>query len=173
MAMWDGDFSDAARRQGGLGVGNYQQYTTPTGWQVYVAKQAAALALSEQQTAKQEDPLRERTQEEIIAQCEARMAQLEREAEQVRERERLAAEAAKAACSKCRWAAPYSHVCSNPLVKGFDQSEPGNVDWLSRYGRPSFSSYPNVALCGREKALWEPKLRWWERLIGWVEEKCN
>lgn len=24
-----------------------------------------------------------------------------------------------------------------------------------------------------EKALWEPKLRWWEKIFDWVEEKCN
>ena len=39
--------------------------------------------------------------------------------------------------------------------------------------RPVLGRTGKAKLCGPEKALWEPKRRWWEKIFDWVEEKCN
>lgn len=107
-----------------------------------------------------------RTQEQIIAQCEARYAALEKEAEAKREADRLAVERDKVACRKCRWVKGYDRnypnlaQCTQPLVKGFDLTDVYTYDSGYRDSR--------VSLCGPEKALWEPKPALWERVINFI-----
>lgn len=111
----------------------------------------------------------ERSQAEIIADCEAAYAELLADIERKRAAEEAARiEAAKPRCVGCRWHKPtYLGVtCHHPLVKGVGAApEAYDADYWGRNGK--------AKLCGPEKALWEPKLRWWEKIFDWVEEKCN
>ncbi|MGL5736199.1 MAG: hypothetical protein ACRCYS_15145 [Beijerinckiaceae bacterium] len=95
-----------------------------------------------------------RTQEQIVAQCEARMAELEQTA---------ASPQMKFPCATCRWADKFKAAwCHHPLVKGFGEEFHMGMD---RSGLPH-KRYP--PLCGPEKALWEPKLSLWQRLLNWL-----
>lgn len=89
----------------------------------------------------------ERSQEEIIAQCEARLRILEREAE------RRGAEAAKPKCRDCRWVLDRNRgvfmKCREPLIVGF--GDPVYAYDADAGGRRLCS------LCGPEKALWQPR----------------
>jgi len=100
-----------------------------------------------------------RTQEEILAQCEARYRELERRAEAIKKLE------AQPKCVDCRWAKSeyLGHSCNQPLIKGFDERGPACFDSAS-YGKH------RTALCGPEKALWEPKLSLPQRLWDWLVE---
>ena len=97
-----------------------------------------------------------RTQEEILAQCEARYRELERRAEAIKKLE------AQPKCVDCRWAESryLGHICNQPLIKGFDERGPNCFD------RTSYSKH-HTALCGPEKALWEPKRSMPRRLLDW------
>jgi hypothetical protein len=93
-----------------------------------------------------------RTPEEIMAQLEARYAELERQAQSPE---------MTMPCKDCRWMhgrqeMPY---CRQPLVQGFSGREKRAVDggWLGT----------DATLCGPEKALWEPRLSWWQRFVEW------
>jgi len=111
----------------------------------------------------------ERTQEQIIADCEAAYAELLADIERRRAAEEAARiEAAKPRCVGCRWHKPayLNGYCHQPLVKGVG----GAPD---AYDSPYWGRQGKAKLCGPERALWEPKLRWWEKIFDWVEEKCN
>ena len=105
---------------------------------------------------------------EIIEQLDARMAELEQQA-----RDRKEAPPSQWPCATCKWQHQiFSHCCAHPLVKGFDQDDPANVDWqLQRCTSFPSSNWPHTGLCGREKALWEPKapspppLTRWQHLL--------
>lgn len=105
-----------------------------------------------------------RTQDEILAQCEARYRELERRAEVIKKLE------ARPKCVDCRWIDTRGYLngglCNQPLIKGFDERGPDCFD------RMSYSKH-RTALCGPEKALWEPKLnllqRAWGRCAGLAE----
>lgn len=90
----------------------------------------------------------ERTQEDIVAQCEARLRALEREAEWRK------AEDAKPKCRTCGWCTKPGRSfnifaqCREPLVKGF--GDPPYAYDTCGMGRRASS------LCGPEKALWKP-----------------
>lgn len=111
----------------------------------------------------------ERTQEQIIADCEAAYAKLLADIERKRAAEDAARiDAAKPRCVGCRWHKPTypGATCHQPLVKGVGAApEAYDTAYWGRQGK--------AKLCGPEKALWEPKLRWWEKIFDWVEEKCN
>lgn len=92
-----------------------------------------------------------RTPEEIQAQLEARYAEMEAEAERM-------AKAALTACSACRWGD--RGWCKNPLVIGIKQNASLNADYNGKT--------QHAVLCGREKALWEPKLTRWQKFIEWL-----
>lgn len=98
-----------------------------------------------------------RTQEEILAQCEARYCELERRAEVIKKLEE------QPKCVDCRWAESryLGHICNQPLIKGFDERGPCCFD------RESYSNH-RTALCGPEKALWEPKRSMPERAWDWL-----
>ena len=99
-----------------------------------------------------------RTQEEILAQCEARYRELERRAEAIKKLE------AQPKCVDCRWIDTRGYlnggICNQPLIKGFDELGPYCFD------RESYSKHRTV-LCGPEKALWEPKRSLPRRLLDW------
>lgn len=118
---------------------------------------------------KDEQPSGERTQEQIIADCEAAYAELLADIERKRTAEDAARiEAAKPKCAGCRWHKPTypGATCHQPLVKGVGAApEAYDGGYWGRQGK--------AKLCGPEKALWEPKLRWWEKIFDWAEEKCN
>lgn len=99
-----------------------------------------------------------RTQEEILAQCEARYRELERQAEKIKELDAIPK------CKDCRWVDTRGYLnggrCTQPLIKGFDQIGPECFDRLA------YSKH-RVALCGPEKALWEPKRSLPRRLWDW------
>lgn len=103
-----------------------------------------------------------RTQEQIVADCEARMRQLEQEYELMKNRR---------VCSDCQWYREIDHdgyhwygsyykklyaTCHEPLVKGFRQH--------------GIRVNQNPMPCGKERALWQPKLSVWQKfvqLFGW------
>lgn len=103
-----------------------------------------------------------RTQEQIIQDCEKRYAELVAEKKR-RDNDPII----QYPCKTCRWYShdgedgfcwgdkfPEHHTCVAPLVKGF-----------SKHGL-RISRYPHP--CGREKALWEPKISILERILfGW------
>lgn len=105
-----------------------------------------------------------RTPEEIEEQLEARYEELCQQAANV----------PPASCANCRFLSnrgsdgyrwsQREHIleygsCSNALVKGF-----------APYG-PTASSTP--ALCGPEKALWEPRFTRWQRFCLWLYRLFN
>ena len=95
-------------------------------------------------------PRGHRTPEQIREQLEARMAELEREAQKPE---------CLYPCVSCRWhknPALYDR-CYQPLVVGFD-----------RDGYVFTHSIDAVRLCGTEKALWEPKQPYWQRFTEWL-----
>jgi hypothetical protein len=86
---------------------------------------------------------RQRTEVEIAAQLQKRFAELEAEAAR-----RDADPEIQFPCKTCRWAT-YSQ-CKNALVLGYAG---GKSHWDSGYS----SAKTDAALCGPEKALWEPR----------------
>lgn len=98
-------------------------------------------------------PRGHRTQREVLDQLEIRMAELEKEAARRKE-----APPSKYPCATCKWRDEvFSHHCTQPLVKGFEK-EVCNVDWqLVNCRGLGKSNWPTAALCGIEKALWEPR----------------
>ena len=88
-----------------------------------------------------------RTQAEIIAQLEARYAEMEAEAN---------SPAKLYPCKACRFS--NGNRCENALVKGLGKQPALNADYWE---------YDH--LCGPEKALWEPKPpTLWQRLKVWI-----
>lgn len=95
-----------------------------------------------------------RTQDEIVAQCEARMAELEREAEAWKVLEQFG-------CASCEHMTKRRYMwvvtemaCQHPLVVGF--------------GKPlivPFDEHRVPRLCGPEKALWEQRPSLLKRLL--------
>lgn len=83
-----------------------------------------------------------RTQAEIVAQLEARYAQMEAE---------LESPAMKWPCATCRWADKFEAAwCHQPLVRGLGEKVHMGMGATDR-GK----IIPR--LCGPEKALWEPR----------------
>lgn len=167
MAMWDGylplcDQLEAQRRAEDLFRNVYINSLPGLG-----RLQAPQNALD--RAAVSRAPEGERAQEQIIADCEAAYAELLADIERKRAAEDAAQiEAEKPKCVACLWhTAMYpSGVCRHPLVKGLGAShEAYDHGYWGRNGK--------AKLCGPEKALWEPKLRLWEKIFDWVEEKCN
>ena len=168
---WDGDMGSARAQQTAFqngfqnncsGLAQYMH--SPGGLGSYQQGSYAEPA-----DAADDAPATERTQEEIIAQCEARFAQIEAEGAERAAREARAAEARKTACDLCRWSRernrPDFMKCANPLVLGFE---------THRYVYDTCSTgRRHSVLCGAEKALWEPRQPWWVRLGNWLEEKCK
>jgi len=96
-------------------------------------------------------PRGHRTPEQIREQVEARYAEMERE---------INSPAMQFPCKSCRWAAygPGYHDCIHPLVMGIKHVRARAMDdWVR----------PDATLCGIEKALWEPKLSIWQRIVDW------
>lgn len=118
-----------------------------------------------------------RTRAEIIAQTEARLAELEGELKRKAESDVLKT---RFACTECRWgrsdgvAPRRSRRCAHPLVvKRPGGSFPYNVDEYDRDTRHedrTMSQYSTVyaGLCGSERALWHAKPTIWQRLLGWL-----
>ena len=94
-----------------------------------------------------------RTAAQIATQIEARKAEIEAEA---------LTPAYRFPCRTCKWQREFGgswtfpswRYCKEPLVEGLEQ--PHDL----RMGIP--------ALCGPERALWQPKLSWWQRLLNWL-----
>lgn len=110
-----------------------------------------------------------RTPDEIDEQLTARLADIEAQ---------VASAAIQFPCSKCRFRHPiYDHRCTNALITGLDKVYQPNWDWRVGMGHgyegepiPNSNGWYS-ALCGPEKALWEPhppKLSWWQRLLNWL-----
>ncbi len=91
-----------------------------------------------------------RTREQIISDCEAAYQRLKEEAE------------SKVITNPC-YECDHSILgvwCDHPLVKGFgEQPFLGMEEEL----QPS-----NASLCGPEKALWEPRRSFLQRLFEWI-----
>ena len=112
-----------------------------------------------------------RTEEQIQAQLDARLAELEAEA---------ALPARRFPCTECthfRWkwdALKEGALCENPLVVGYGGKAFSAMDG----GRPDDWCYKyldRAALCGPEKALWQPRIstkrgigHLWQRLTNWL-----
>jgi hypothetical protein len=96
-----------------------------------------------------------RTPEQITASLEARYAQLRAEAERRKRDPEI-----NMPCTTCRWhqVQYMNELCLEPLTKGF-----GSGHILKSWGSPR----PNH-LCGREKALWEPRRSIIQRVIDWL-----
>lgn len=105
-----------------------------------------------------------RTQEQIIADCEKRYAELCAEKERIYNDPQI-----QRPCPSCRFYSmvgddgfnwnedfPQYHTCTEPLVQGYRQ-------WGVRIGKRN-PPFP----CGPEKALWQPKLPWWKRFMQWL-----
>ena len=89
-----------------------------------------------------------RTREQILAECQARYAEMEREA---------AMPERQFPCSTCTYGG--GTRCRNPLIIGIERKSVAVWD----------QTHPLEArLCGPEKALWEPRRPWWQRLIDWI-----
>ena len=87
-------------------------------------------------------PLRPvRSEEQIQAELDARLAEIERQGQEHRHQVK---------CRDCRWARGI--YCANPLVKGHGAA------------KAQFSTEADI--CGPEKALWQEKLPLWERLFA-------
>lgn len=92
-----------------------------------------------------------RTHEEVIEQLEARMQELEQQARALEK-----APPSPYPCAECKWRAKWPSNCEQPLVKGFEDKAM-TMDWyLKNQIVPRL--WESTALCGREKALWEPNL---------------
>lgn len=104
-----------------------------------------------------------RSHEEIVAQLEDRMAELEREA---------ASPALMYPCKTCRYCDSfYDHKCAHPMVKGLGPEAKPNVDWQVQKDMWPSNNWPTVKLCGPEKALWEgkpKKLSFLAKFIRWL-----
>lgn len=106
-----------------------------------------------------------RTQEQIEADLEARMAELEKEAERREADAKKKAAADLISCRRCRWSesrdrdgtGPY--ICTEPLIKGF-KARP-LLPTVADYKGEDVTHRPK--LCGPEKALWSPQPTTWER----------
>ena len=96
-----------------------------------------------------------RTREQIIADLEARYAELEAEAQKPW---RLRP------CSTCRYGSGRGSTqkCREPLVVGFAEK---GFRWA--WDCNDFSGHESK-LCGPEKALWQPKLTLWQRIINFL-----
>lgn len=93
-----------------------------------------------------------RTPEEIQAQLEARYAEMEAEA---------ASPAVRFPCKTCKWREKYTwDYCAQPLIMGI-KGKP-----VSLMG--DFEGSRTTALCGPEKALWEPIPTRWQRFTEWL-----
>lgn len=101
-----------------------------------------------------------RTKEQIIAQLEARYAELERGREEHETKKREEKRKASLACKRCRWS--YGGIslqyCRQPLVRGYST---GNVKAMDNW------TSPQATLCGPEKALWEWRWNLWRRFVDW------
>lgn len=106
-------------------------------------------------------PRGHRTPEQIREQLESRIAELEREAASPRQTRR---------CSQCRWQGKfYKHHCHQPMIVGFEKPDHPHVDYqIDSFGRLSLGNWPTTALCGPEKALWEPIPTRWQRFTEWL-----
>ena len=94
-------------------------------------------------------PGKERTPDEIKAQLEARLAEMEAEANSPRW---------VAPCEQCKWR--YASFCINPFVIGLERKNTLHWDYSKEHHRNT--------LCGPEKALWEPRPTLWQRFIAWL-----
>ena len=127
------------------------------------ANMAAAQQLHGMQNAYQNvhpilphEPAKERTPEEIQAQLEARMAELEAEAERIALRDQTA-------CNRCRWADDFDAAwCHHPMVKGFGAQFHMGMD------RSGIDQKTIPKLCGPEKALWDQSPTRWQRFVAWL-----
>lgn len=104
-----------------------------------------------------------RTHEEIMAQLERRYSELKAETER-----RAVDPVLLYPCKTCRFRSGSDTFprCSNALVNGYDTESKDAVDYLIKH---ETNSLVRKHLCGPEKALWEPKLTWWQRLWRWLE----
>ena len=93
------------------------------------------------------EPQPMRTPDQIRAQMEARLAELERE---VAEKER---KDALPKCAECKFGSKHEPICKHPLVAGLN-------------GRVYTWDQP-AKLCGPEKALWEERPLLWARFCNW------
>lgn len=123
--------------------------------------QIAAHSMANAYQAPEPIETRTRTQAEIEAALEERLAKLKVEAV-----ERAAK--AERPCKKCR--SGRGDRCHNALVKGFDDP-PLTFDRYEPYSRDN-----KIYLCGPEKALWEPRRNIWVCfwdwfLAPWIEER--
>jgi len=94
-------------------------------------------------------PTSYRTPEQIMAQLEARLAEMERDAAKP---ERVFP------CSACRWLDGRTR-CKQPLVIGL-----GTWELNAEYG----GEWRHAKLCGPEKALWEPRRTILQRIADWI-----
>lgn len=125
-----------------------------------------------------------RTRAEIIAQTEARLAELEGELERKVKRDAEQAERdvfkKRFACAKCRWGREDYYrgkggLCAHPLVQETVlKRKIKSVDYYLFF-RPDAEHMPTAFggevvahLCGLERALWHAKLTLWQRLLGWL-----
>lgn len=111
-------------------------------------------------------PKGHRTPEQITAQLEARYRELGEQAKRHAERAKLQG------CESCRWFRLNTREwvsdnnrriyarCVEPLMKGFDEEPHKSLEFRQL----------DLSLCGPEKALWQPKLSWWQKIWDWFVE---
>ena len=138
----------------------YQQAKSTSDLQCLMRNAANPLAPYRPMEPIQEKPAPEmRTREQIMADLEARYAEMEQEAARP---ERMYP------CKTCRWESDFGTTCSQPLVMGMDALPIKNPPWTQ-------NEESALRLCGPEKALWEPtpvRLTLWQRIINFFRE-CN
>lgn len=124
-----------------------------------------------------------RTHEQVVADVEQRFKELKEEKR--KHDEEMAKPKYTKPCKTCKYFVDgYEHrkACSNPLIRGI--KDPITFQECRDYPSLNSAKSENLAVClgverrdrlgtiiafGYEQALWEPRLKWWQKIINRVK----